>query len=180
MKPLTLAVCVTILAALVVGTCGCTSSSNDATATPTATPAAAGSSSSTPDATLSAIMTQIPGKDTESMSVWGARPDIPGQVSRASFSFFGTADGVDVMHFNSVANATLQYNKLVNNTASQSTRSETPNYWGLSYYTAAAGHAPTVKQAQTYYDSDDAENHESIIQYDNVVFYYTHSDNPIY
>ena len=81
------------------------------------------------------------GQRSEDMSVPGARPDIPGQVSRASFSFFGAADGVDVMHFNSVANATLQYNKLVNNTASQSTRSETPNYWGLSYYTAAAGHA---------------------------------------
>ena len=90
MKPLTLAVCVTILAALVVGTCGCTSSSNDATATPTATPAAAGSSSSTPDATLSAIMTQIPGKDTESMSVSGCSTRHSGASEPRVIQFFGS------------------------------------------------------------------------------------------
>jgi hypothetical protein len=41
MKLLTLAICVSIIAALIIGTCGCTSSSNTAskaTATPTATP----------------------------------------------------------------------------------------------------------------------------------------------
>lgn len=38
MKPLTLAVCITVIAALIIGTCGCTSSSNTSTATPTPTP----------------------------------------------------------------------------------------------------------------------------------------------
>jgi hypothetical protein len=176
MKPLTLVICVTIVAAMIIGTCGCTSPTNTTssatpTSTPTATPAA---STNNIDAMLSSIMGAIPNKNND-VSSWGAQPAIPGQVSRASFSW-GNYDGADISHFNTVANATIQYNKLVQNYVNQSFSKEAPVYWGLSYYTAAAGHAPTVKNAQTFYVGGDSKIHESFIQYDNVVIDYSHNE----
>jgi hypothetical protein len=151
---------------------GCTSSTNTtSSATPTATPAA---NTNNVDAMLASIMGQIPKKNNDTSS-WGAQASIPGQVSRVSFSW-GNYDGADISHFNTVANATIQYNKLVKNYVNQSYSTETPVFWGLSYYTNASGHAPTVKNAQTFYVGGDSKIHESFIQYDNVVIDYSHNE----
>ena len=140
-------------------------------ATATATPAA---NTNNIGAMLTSIMGAIPNKNND-VSSWGAQPSIPGQVSRVSFSW-GNYDGADISHFNTVANATIQYNKLVQNYVNQSFSKEAPVYWGLSYYTTAAGHAPTVKNAQTFYVGGDSKIHESFIQYDNVVIDYSHNE----
>ena len=153
---------------------GCTSPSSTSTATSTTTPAGI---TNNIDALLASIMKQMPTPNENNVTSWGAQPLIPGQVSRVLFSY-GDYDAVDMSHFNTVANATVQYNKLVQNYVNQGFKSETTVYFGLSYYTTAVGHATTVKNARTFYVGGDYRNHETFVQYDNVTMEYTHSEVP--
>ena len=57
-------------------------------------------------------------------------------------------------------------------------RTETPTYWGLSYFTNATGHAPTTQKAMAAYVGGDNQQHQTVIQYDNFIIWYTHEDNP--
>ncbi len=152
---------------------GCTSSTNTTTssATPTATPTGN-------DPLLAAIVNQetAAGYPTPSQGAWGgvnASAKLLGSVLMGNDN-----DSVNILHFNSVANATADYNLVASSNEARSVRNETPIYWGLSGYTTGAGHAPTVKKAVTYYTGGDYQTHETAIQYDSVVISYSHDDNP--
>jgi|GEM_PF-3854934 hypothetical protein len=76
---------------------------------------------------------------------------------------------IEITRFNTEANATAYYNKWFVGSSGQN---ETPIYWGLPYYTAATGHAPTVQRAQTQYVGGSYDQYQTIAQYDTVCISY--------
>jgi hypothetical protein len=85
---------------------------------------------------------------------------------------------VYIYHFNSLDNATANYNKNVVPETKNIVRQEAPNAWGLSYYTNVTGHAPTVKKVQTNYVGGTYQMHQTAIQYDKITILYAYMDNP--
>ena len=85
---------------------------------------------------------------------------------------------VTIYRFDSVAQATQYYNAQAANLTEISVRSESPNAWGASYYTAAAGHAPTTQHVQTNYIAGDYQQYQTVAQYDTVVLLYVYDANP--
>lgn len=172
MKPLTLAICVTILAGLVIGTCGCTSSSNTSTATPTITPTATSSSTSTTttsgqDALLTAMINALNKTNQAPLGIdW---------VSSHIVTLIGSNYEALIYHFGSVANATNAYDIGVGNITTKTSQTESPNAWGLSSYTAAAGHAPTTQHVTTVSDGGSATR--TAAQYDDVYILYATTSN---
>jgi len=147
---------------------GCTSSTNP-TATPTATP--------TTDSLISKMMAQVANVHDVA---WGGG-NATGLVNQVNFGYGSGGDGATIERFNTVANATAAYNEAINGPnelKSVTVTSETPNYWGLSYYKNATGHAPTVQKATTAYVGGSYQQHQSVIQYDTFVILYGHDDNP--
>jgi hypothetical protein len=152
---------------------GCTSSTNP-TATPTATPAATAI-----DSLISKMMAQVP--NVHDVAWWGHIGNKTGSISQVTFGYGTGGDGVTITRFDTVANATTEYNRSINGPnelKSIAVRSETPNYWGLSYYKNATGHAPNVQKATTAYVGGDYQQHQSVIQYDTFVISYAHDDKP--
>jgi hypothetical protein len=93
-----------------------------------------------------------------------------GNINQATFGYGGN-DSVIIERHNTVANATAACNEAINGPnelKSITVRSETPNYWGLSYYKNATGHAPTVQKATTAYVGGSYQQHQSEIQYDTL------------
>jgi hypothetical protein len=159
-----------ISALVLVSISGCTSSTNP-TATPTATP-----TSMATDSLISKMMAQVP--NVQDVAWWGHIGNKTGSISQVNFGYGTGGDGVTITRFNTVANATIEYNNQVKAIKSLSVRSETPNFWGLSYFKNATGHAPTTQQAITAYVGGDYQQHQSAIQYDNFVLFYGHDDRP--
>jgi hypothetical protein len=107
--------------------------------------------------------------------------ETPGLINQVIFGYGSSGDGATIERFNTVTNATTEYNHRINGAnelKSVAVRNETPNYWGLSYYTTAVGHAPTVQKATTAYVDGDYQQHQSVIQYDAFVILYGHDDKP--
>jgi len=174
-----------ISALVLVSTAGCTSSTNP-TATPTATAA-------THDALLEKFLAQVPNvvytndaNHTPPHFYGDNTKNVIGEAASLNFEFYPNKattnwDSVEVKRFNNVANATADYNQMINGTGglkSVTIRTETPTYWGLSYFTNATGHAPTTQKAMAAYVGGDNQQHQTVIQYDNFIIWYTHEDNP--
>jgi hypothetical protein len=166
--------------------------SSTSTATPTAA-ATAQATKSVAKATATSQASSQNGQDPFIVSMINAfNKGNPGQAQLISWNPASAVAGrvgsvmvgnnndmlVSIDHFNSVARATEVYNAGVANQTAVAVRSEAPNAWGLSYYTAAAGHAPTTKHVQTNYVGGDFQQHQTVAQYDAVVVFYTHDDNP--
>jgi hypothetical protein len=111
----------------------------------------------------------------------GSGGNATGLINQVNFGYGNGGDGANIMRFNTVANATAEYNYMINGAKelkSIAVRNETPNYWGLSYYTKAVGHTPSVQKATTAYVDGTYQEHQSVIQYDTFVILYGHDDNP--
>jgi hypothetical protein len=101
----------------------------------------------------------------------------PGLLGSASFgNDYDTS--VQITRYSTVAKATEYYNGWFANSTDPEHKVLTPVAWGLDYYTAAAGHAPTVKSITTMYVGGVWKQTQTVAQYDDTVVVYAVDGDP--
>jgi hypothetical protein len=85
---------------------------------------------------------------------------------------------IQITRYSTVAKATQYYNGWFANSTDPEDNVLAPVAWGLDYYTAAAGHAPTVKSITTMYVGGVWKQTQTVAQYDDTVVVYAIDGNP--
>ena len=166
MKPLTFAACITIIAALLIGTCGCTSSNQTSNQTPIASQSAAAQQNTLLQNYLAAYKNQVYSNNNLQITRW--------ELDWVN----NTAATLQLTELNKTSNQTTRVNATyeVFPTTQDATNyvnamnltgfSLSTVYPGAGAYQNATGHAPqTYKQ----YELDDGNQHIVITQIDNLI-----------
>jgi|BarGraIncu01121A_1022015.scaffolds.fasta_scaffold61177_1 hypothetical protein len=182
MRPITaIIVLLLVVAALLVS--GCTSNTStptvkatvEATATPkatvaaTATPTAQGSSQNDP--LITAMINAHNKSKGGAKNILWVKLGEPGLLGSVMFNS-GDDTVIQITRYNTVAKATQYYNGWFANSTDPEHKVLTPVALGLDYYTAAAGHAPTVKSITTMYVGGAWKQTQTVAQYDDTVVVY--------
>jgi len=166
MKPLTLAVCITIIAALLIGTCGCTSSNQTSNQTPIASQSAAAQRNTLLQNYLAAYKNQVYSNNNLQITRW--------ELDWVN----NTAATLQLTELNKTSNQTTSVNatyEVFPTTQDATNYVNAMNltgfglstvYPGAGSYQNATGHAPqTYKQ----YELDEGNQHIVITQIDNLI-----------
>jgi hypothetical protein len=188
LRPIT-AICVLLLLVALISAAGCTSDNSKptvkATVAPTATPKATAAATATPtvqgssqnDPLITAMINDYNRSKGDAQQISWVKLGEPGLLGSVMFGN-GYDTTIQITRYNTVAKATQYYNGWFANSTDPEDKVLAPVAWGLDYYTAATGHAPTVKSITTMYVGGVWQQTQTVAQYDDTVVVYAIDGNP--